>query len=608
MTLRNLRIGTKIYGVVALLVFFISVVGWMGFDAMRTYDAQVQAISAASQRAVVGERVNGLVLAVVMDSRGIYMGRSPEEIEKFALPLLKNLDRMNAALDDWTALVPADRRSTLSALLADTRKFIEFRKELVRLGRTVGNPAAREYGDNEANRTIRQALNKEIEQLAEVNNKEISARKAELSAFFDAKLLMLMLATGLGVALGVGAAALIVVGSIARPLDALTHTMIALAGGDKAVEIPGADRSDEIGDMAAAVKVFKDTAIEADRLAAEQERLRIEQAAAEKAHREAVEAAQLAQQVQQEREREASEKRRAEREADAERRRAKGQARARRLDELMQTFDRNVSSLLQSVTSAAGQMHATANSLTEGAANTARRAATVSAATQDATANVQSVASAAEELSGSIGEIGRQVGKSTEIAAKAVSEAARTNETVQSLANAAQKIGQIVELINSIAGQTNLLALNATIEAARAGDAGKGFAVVASEVKTLATQTAKATQEIGSQIAGIQSVANASVGAIRGIGSTIEEISKIATAIASAIEEQGAATQEIARSVQQAAAGTREVSDNIAGVTEAAGESGRSATQVLDAAKELSRRSGELKDEVGRFLSEVKAA
>jgi methyl-accepting chemotaxis protein len=260
------------------------------------------------------------------------------------------------------------------------------------------------------------------------------------------------------------------------------------------------------------------------------------------------------------------------------------------------------------VASAANEMQSTAQALSATAEETQQQSQTVAAASQQATANVQTVASAAEELSSSISEITRQVERSTSVARTAVEEAERATATVQVLSDAAQKVGQVVNLINDIAAQTNLLALNATIEAARAGEAGKGFAVVANEVKSLANQTAKATEEIGGQITAIQGAIGASVEAIQRVGATIQEIDHISTTIASAVEEQGAATQEIARNVQEASAGTQQVSANINGVSDAATETGRSSGQLLDAAGELARQSDTLRGEVEGFLAYLKTA
>jgi methyl-accepting chemotaxis protein len=350
--------------------------------------------------------------------------------------------------------------------------------------------------------------------------------------------------------------------SIVNPMVAMTGTMQRLADGDHTVDVPALADKDEIGEMARAVQVFKQNAIEMDRLEADQE-------------------------VQKQR-------------AEQEKKRA--------LAQLADGFEASVLSVVTAVSTGTSRLRESAQSLASTAEETSRQSAAVAAASEQATTNVQTVASAAEELSSSIAEINRQVTQSATIAAKAVGEAKQTNETVRGLADAAQKIGEVVKLINGIAGQTNLLALNATIEAARAGDAGKGFAVVASEVKSLATQTAKATEEIAAQISAMQAATAQAVGAIQGIGQTIAEISDVATTIAAAVEQQGAATQEISRNVQQAAQGTSEVSSNIVGVTQAAQTTGSAASALNGVSGELSQQSDRLRGEVNRFLGSVRAA
>ena len=356
--------------------------------------------------------------------------------------------------------------------------------------------------------------------------------------------------------------ALLIGRSIARPITGMTGAMQELAGGNAAIDIPGAGRRDEIGAMAASVRVFKERMAEADRLRAEREEAKAR--------------------------------------TEAERTAAMGK--------LAGDFEASIKGVVDMVSSASGQLQTTAQSMSSTAEETARQTTAVAAASEQASSNVQTVAGSAEELSASIAEISRHVADSARIANEAKDQAERTNAEIQGLSAAAQRIGDVVKLITDIAGQTNLLALNATIEAARAGEAGKGFAVVASEVKSLATQTAKATEEIGAKIAEMQAATATSVRAVATIGQTIGRINEIATTIASAVEEQGAATQEIARNVQQAAAGTTDVTNNISGVTQAAAQTGTAASQVLDAAGQLSKQSATLRAQVEGFLATIRAA
>ena len=379
--------------------------------------------------------------------------------------------------------------------------------------------------------------------------------------------------------------------SLARPMTQLSGAMQLLADGKKETEIPGTGRGDEIGDMARTAGVFKNSMIEAERLQAEQREAE-KQAAENEARR--------AEEKRAEEARAAEAQRAAEEQAASDRKQA--------MMDMADGFEKSVMSVVESLSSATTEMQSSAETMSATADQTNQQATAVAAASEEATTSVQTVASAAEELSASVDEISRQVAQSNEIAQNAVDQAKQTNEKVEGLAEAAQKIGEVVNLINDIASQTNLLALNATIEAARAGDAGKGFAVVASEVKSLATQTAKATEEIASQISAIQSATSESVEAIQGIGTTIGQLGDIAASVATAVTQQGSATREIAGSVQQAATGTQEVSSNITQVTQAAGETQSSSVQMLNAAQELAQQGDVLRGEVNKFLETVRAA
>ena len=371
----------------------------------------------------------------------------------------------------------------------------------------------------------------------------------------------MLIAFGLAVVVVCGVS-LLIGRSISSALASMVSAMTRLAGGDFKIVIPGLGRKDEIGEMAGAVEVFKNNMMEAERLRAEQ--LEAEQ-----------------RQVEQ-------------RKAD--------------MRQLADAFEGAVGEIVDTVSSAATELEASANTLTKAAERSQGLATTVAAASEEASTNVQSVASASEELTSSVNEISRQVQESSRVANEAVDQAQKTNSRVGELSRAASRIGDVVELINTIAGQTNLLALNATIEAARAGEAGRGFAVVASEVKALAEQTAKATGEISQQISGIQAATQDSADAIKEIGDTIGRMSEISSTIAAAVEEQGAATQEISRNIQQAAQGTQQVSVNITDVQHGATETGSASAQVHSSAKSLSSESNRLKLEVAKFLNSVRAA
>ena len=349
---------------------------------------------------------------------------------------------------------------------------------------------------------------------------------------------------------------------ITGSLGSLKAAMDRLAKGDLTTAIPGTDRRDEIGQMAATVLVFKSNMTETERLRAEQDTAKQQASMAQKGI----------------------------------------------LSRLADGFETKIVHLVGQLSTGSAALETTARSLTASAGEGYRQAATVSSAAEEASGGLQTVASASEELSASIGEISRQVAQSSKITARAVADAKRTDAIVRALAEGAEKIGAVVGLITNIASQTNLLALNATIEAARAGDAGKGFAVVASEVKSLANQTGKATEEIGAQINQIQSDTKEAVEAIRGIATTIDEVSMIASAIAAAVEQQGSATSEIARTVQQTAHAAQDVTTGIGGVSQTTSETGSAASLLLSSASELSKQAEQLSAEATTFVAGVRAA
>ncbi len=373
---------------------------------------------------------------------------------------------------------------------------------------------------------------------------------------------LVMVAMGVGTLVGSFLFVWLYVGrNILRRIANLQAVMKRLAEGDLEAEVMASRARDEVADMGRSLEVFRESMINARALSAEQDKDRVVKA-----------------------------------------------ERASKMEQQIATFEDTVRSALDTLSASANAMQSTAENMSVSADKSSALASAVASAAEETSVNVQTVSSGTEELSSSIQEISRQVSNSTTVAGKAVTEAGETDSTMQGLADCASRISTVVDLIQTIASQTNLLALNATIEAARAGESGRGFAVVASEVKSLADQTAKATDEIRSQIVTMQNVATSAVGAIRHIGQTISEINEVTTAIAAAVEEQGAATKEIARNIQHAASGTAEVSSNIVGVSQASSDAGNAASEVLTASAGLRREADMLRQEIDTFLAGIRAA
>jgi methyl-accepting chemotaxis protein len=562
--LARLSIRAKLTAVIAFLLLAMTSMGLLSIRQMESINTSASEIQKSWLPSV---RVLGELRAGVITYRNVIRQHMLSDSIEEKLAQEKTLDTVvegnqrarrayealitspeeRALYNEWTKLWDDYRKGSLE-VLALSRKAVGKRpQEALDLNTTTVNPIGLKADA---------VLTKDVE----LNNKGADAAGQEATDSYNTAFKMVAISLVLAIILGI-AAGFYLIRDVSKGITSIITPMRALGDGDLTAVVPHQGEKTEIGAMADTLQIFKEALI---------------------AKKAADEAASV--------------------EADAK------IARAQRVDAITRDFESLIGELVDSLSSSSTELEAAANTLTSTAETTGRTSGAAAHASQEVSSNVQSVAVATEEITSSVGEIGRQVQESNRIANDAVRQAQKTDTSITELSQAASRIGDVVKLITAVAEQTNLLALNATIEAARAGDAGRGFAVVASEVKALAAQTAKATDEISTQVASMQTATQESVTTIKEIGKTITLISEISSAIAAAVEEQGAATQEISRSVQQAAERSGEVAASITDVSRGAGETGAASGQVLSSAQMLSSDSTRLKMEVQKFLATVRAA
>jgi len=568
MSLSNVKFLYKILLIVALMAAVAGVVGAIGYRQISILSADTTEIDHAGGEALAGARATQDLYALNQAEFRLAANPSPAEIAAVERIIAERRQllathlaeaRQNADVRQAELLRPVEQE--VAAYLTELQKTLETAK---RVGQQVRSDAARDeiLAAANASNAVAARLSTALKAFGDYSDRKAASVVETTKAHAATAMTTIVAVIAGGIVGGIAVAWAISVFGISRPIEGSVGALGTLAKGDLDREIPFVGRRDEVGRIAEAMLVLRDNLRRARALEAEAKEAELRAAADKKAAMHA----------------------------------------------LADEFESAVGGIVANVSSQAGQLDAAARQMKETAEQTSQRAVTVAAASEEASTNVQTVAVAAEELSSSIAEISRRVAESAEMSKRAVEHVRHTGQTVEALSVSAQKIGDVVKLISNIASQTNLLALNATIEAARAGEAGKGFAVVASEVKSLANQTAKATDDISSQINEIQSATAASVDAMQQIGKTIATMDEISSGIASAVEEQGAATQEIARNIQQASAGTGQVSENIGSVTRAAEDTGAAAGQVQSAASVLGTQAGELRGAVDAFIGKVRSA
>jgi methyl-accepting chemotaxis protein len=555
----KLSVAAKLYAIFALMATTTLALSVFAVASARHHAALTDDFESANAGTWNVERVNGLIFAIVMESRGVYMSPDLKTSKVYADGIVNYNKQLAQVVEDWKASVRGDDAELFGLFKQRVGKFIEFRTELARVATEVSPAAGRDWGDNEANRAVRKALNADLEKLTAVYSSRAKRAYSEIDSGIDSSALWLSVFAAFAVVLSAVGVVFIRRG-VAIPLARMTQITEQVAAGETDIAIPHSDRHDEIGALARSIGVFQ----QAMRRNEELNRT-VTTDASSRAKRQEATTSEIAR------------------------------------------FSADVEATLSDLGRISDQMLAASTQLATAADDASSKTARAEAASAEASSNVNDIASAADELSASVNEIDRQVAQSNAIASKAVSEAGRTNLAVKELDEAAARIGDVVKLITDIAEQTNLLALNATIEAARAGDAGRGFAVVAGEVKALAGQTSRATEEIGAQIAGMQRATVRSIEAINAIEHTIREIGNISGAIAAAVTQQGAATGEIARSVETAAQRTADTANEVNLVGSATQDTRASAVAVKRVADDLGNVAGRIRGQVDLFFERLSA-